>query len=120
MTSVKKKMKQRHDFSDNEIDCLEKEIDDWTHQWIDLVGEAGMRYSNQYKNKQTRYVYHQRNQMGGNYGSGQRHSTRQPLEYWFLRCLWWMTREFPHVLDAPLPSHIDSEDDGLGTANGGG
>jgi hypothetical protein len=50
--------------------------------------------------------------MGGNSGSGQRHSKLKPLGIWFLRCLWWMTRKFPVVHDTPIPSLDDFENDG--------
>jgi hypothetical protein len=43
MTLVPKKLKQRRDFTDPEIDQLQKEIDTWSHIWIDLVGESGMQ-----------------------------------------------------------------------------
>jgi hypothetical protein len=138
VTLVLKKMKQRRDFTDPEMDQLQKQIDTWSHLWIGMVGESGMkkythlvcsghmtyflrrwrnlyRYSNQgweYKNKQMRYVYHNRSQMGRNSGSGQHHSKLKPLGFWFLRCLWWMTREFPVVHDTPIPSLDDFENDG--------
>jgi hypothetical protein len=73
------------------------------------------RYSNQgweYKNKQMRYVYHHRSQMGGISGSGQHHSKLKPLCIWFLQCLWWMTQELPVVRDTPIPSLGDFEKDG--------
>jgi hypothetical protein len=50
--------------------------------------------------------------MGGNSGSGQHHSKLKPLCLWFLRCLWWMTREFPVIHDTPIPSLDDFENDG--------
>jgi hypothetical protein len=112
--------RQHADFSEVEINALEARINKWSVDWIKLAGREGMtnylhmicsghmiaylrrwknlyRFSNQgweYQNASIRYVYHHRSQHGGSSGKyGGRGSKVKPIGMWFLRKLWWMTKD---------------------------
>jgi predicted nucleic acid-binding Zn-ribbon protein len=113
-------LRQRQDFTHEEISDLDKKITLWSSAWISLTGREGMtnyihmicsghlveylkrwknlyRFSNQgweYQNASIRYIYHHRSQHGGSSGkNGTRSSKVRPLGMWFLRKLWWMTKD---------------------------
>jgi hypothetical protein len=120
ISTVIKILSKKLDFIYDEIDDVKRRLDDWAVDWIALCGHEGMtnythllvsgqvtyflrryrnlfRYSNQgweFQNSQTKYIYMHRTNRGGSEGtSGGRSSKMKPLGRWFLRCLWWLTKE---------------------------
>jgi hypothetical protein len=119
MTWILTTLRQREDFTDEQIVIIGLRLDEWTVNWISLVGREGTtnktrfmtsghivyylkywrnfyRYSNQGWEQfisQYRYIYCHRTQKGGSSGThGESGSKMKPIGLWFLRRLYWLTK----------------------------
>jgi hypothetical protein len=119
MTWILTTLRQREDLTDEKIIIMGLRLDEWTVNWISLVGREGMTnythlmtsghivyylkhwrnfycYSNQGSekfNSQYRYIYCHRTQKGGSSGThGESGSKMKPIGLWFLCRMYWLTK----------------------------
>jgi hypothetical protein len=112
-------LRQREDFTDDQFVIIGLRLDEWTVDWILLIGREGMtnhthlvksghivyylkywrnfyRYSNQWWeqfNSQYRYMYCHRTQKGGSSGTHDESGSKmKPIGLWFLRRLYWLMK----------------------------
>jgi hypothetical protein len=119
MTWILMNLRQQEYFTDEKIVSMGLSLDEHNVDWISLVGKEGMtnythlltsghivyylkywRNVYLYSNKgweqfklQYRYIYCHRTQKGGSSGThSESGSKMKPLDFWFLRRLYWLTK----------------------------